>query len=190
MPNLNVGLSLAVLPILAYGVTYDIQGRNMTRISANTSYATDVSGVSVRCTNTLNVSCNNFHGVRIASNTTSGTTLSNCTFVACLCNRESYVNSGTTCTTCSNNKVAEGGTSDYEVALHNNTTCNYCPLHTYLNSYGTCTECPDAGLTSARMPTANAKITLCYKPANIIFDFSDTKGSGTYKFTQNCFYTE
>ena len=190
MPKLNVGLSLAVLPILAYGVTYDIIGNNMTSIIANREYSTDIAGNGIRCTNTLSFSCNNFHGVRIASGTTSGTTLSNCTFVACLCNREAYVNGSTGCTACSNNKIAEGGTSDYEVALHNNTTCNYCPLHTYLNSYGYCTDCPDQGLTRARMPIANAKITMCYKPSNIIFDFSDTKGSGTYKFTQDCFYTE
>ncbi|MBQ8368067.1 MAG: hypothetical protein IJX43_03355 [Alphaproteobacteria bacterium] len=80
--------------------------------------------------------------------------------------KSGYYMSGTTCTKCISGTYGGGGTS---------TSCSTCPDHN--------------GLLVATSSAGSSSITNCYIPSSSKMFFSDTTGSGTEKFSSNCYYS-
>lgn len=70
-------------------------------------------------------------------------------------------------------------------------SCSYrCVKGYYMGELG-CVRCPSSGGVYGTTAAAGAtSITECYIPAGTTFSFSDSTGSGTEKFTSDCYYSE
>ena len=57
------------------------------------------------------------------------------------------------------------------------------------NGTSGCTRCPSSGGVYGTSVAGSTAITSCYLPSGTTVSFSDSTGSGTAKYTANCFYT-
>lgn len=72
-----------------------------------------------------------------------------------------------------------------------NKSCSYRCIKGYYQGELICTRCPSSGGIYGTTAAAGAtSITECYIPAGTTRSFSDDTGSGTEKFTSNCYYSE
>ena len=57
------------------------------------------------------------------------------------------------------------------------------------NGTSGCTRCPSSGGVYGTSAAGSTAITSCYLPSGTTVSFSDSTGSGTAKYTSNCYYT-
>lgn len=57
------------------------------------------------------------------------------------------------------------------------------------NGTSGCTRCPSSGGVYGTSAAGSTAITSCYMPSGTSVSFSDVTGSGTAKYTSNCYYT-
>lgn len=70
------------------------------------------------------------------------------------------------------------------------TSCVACAKGTYKSSSGTdaCSDCPDGNAAATTASTGSTSATSCYVPSSSTWSFSDTTGSGSERYTSNCYY--
>lgn len=59
----------------------------------------------------------------------------------------------------------------------------------YYGSGSSCTRCPSSGGVYGTSAVGSTSITSCYMPSGTTISFSDSTGSGTEKYTSDCYYT-
>ena len=144
-------------------VTYDSRCTNSFFCnSCKSSTFTNLNGVTVTTNNRITTTCNNCH-VTPSCSTTSTT-------YKCASGYYGTATSETSgCTKCPTNATCAGG---------NGSTFS-CNRGTYKSGSG-CASCPSPGTS----PSGSTSISSCYIPLGT----TGSDGSGTYKYTANCYY--
>ena len=104
------------------------------------------------------------------------------------------------CSDCSSTSWTSAGTGK-ETRIYAQCNCNTCQKSTqyrcaagYYRSSGSgsstvCTRCPSSGGVYGTSAAGSTAITSCYLPSGTTVSFSDSAGSGTAKYTSDCYYT-
>ena len=143
--------------------TYDSRCTNQVFCtSCKSSTTTNTSGVTTTTNRSMTATCNNCH-VTPSCNITSMT-------YKCA---SGYYGTATSafagCTKCPTNATCSGGNGSTFV----------CNSGTYKSGSG-CESCPSPGTS----PSGSTSISSCYIPSGT----TGSDGSGTYKYTANCYY--
>ena len=160
-PELNCCMNSC--SISCSGVTYDSQcTNNFFCNSCKTTTGTNINGVVVTTNRSITTTCSNCH-VTPACSVTSTT-------YKCASGYYGTATSASSgCTACPTNATCSGGNGSTFV----------CNRGTYKSGSG-CESCPSPGTS----PSGSTSISACYIPSGT----TGSDGSGTYKYTANCYY--
>ncbi len=104
------------------------------------------------------------------------------------------------CTNCTSDTSWSSAGTGYEKKVTRTCNCNTCnSLTSYrcaagyygssTNGTSGCSKCTSHNSVAANSSAGSTARTSCYISSSSSWSFSDTKGSGTEKFTSNCYYT-
>ena len=181
MPNLNVGLSLALVSVDAWAITgcliedYTELPIGCAAASRQINCGTS-GGVYVDCT-----SCKSGYNFESKSVTSYGTTYTYGT-----CNRTAVIVSCPSA--CTSTSWTDAGTGK-QVRCVKTITSASCLYRCAANYYGngtTCTACPRYNGVSGTCAAGSTSVSSCCIASGTSISFSDTKGSGTEKLTAQC----
>ncbi|MBP3340184.1 MAG: hypothetical protein J6L47_00775 [Alphaproteobacteria bacterium] len=185
MPNLIVGLSLALVSVDAWAITsmascviegYTELPLGCTAASRQINCGT-TGGVYVDCT-----ACSS--GYNLESQTVTVNALESYTYGTCQ-RTVVIVECPSECTSTSWTSAGTGK----QVRCVKNITSALCQYRCAANYYGngtTCTACPRYNGVSGTCAAGSTSVSSCCIASGTSISFSDTKGSGTEKLTAQC----
>ena len=154
--------SMGLCPISCSSVTYDSRCTNNTFCTSCKTSTRTANGVTTTTNRNMTSACNNCH-VTPSCNITSTT-------YKCA---SGYYGTATSalagCTKCPDNATCSGGNGSTFV----------CNSGTY-KALGSCINCPSPGTS----PAGSTSVSSCYIPSGT----TGSDGSGTYKYTADCYY--
>ncbi|MBR5566620.1 MAG: hypothetical protein IKW09_00760 [Alphaproteobacteria bacterium] len=189
MPNLNVGLGLAIITITAANAaTIKFGGGTCTGSGGQTCPAAGLGGIYYKCSNTFSGSCSNYAGTLIyytGTNGGSGTSaspyiLTGCSLSGCVCDSSVPWTSSGCGSACSYGLRAVPASATGQALYHQNTKCSYCGYNQYVYTFSPapnvtvsqCNTCPNSGTSDG-----TGDITSCCLAAN----WTGSDDTGTFK---------
>ncbi len=198
LPNLNVGLTLAIsLPQTTYAITLEPGLGELTCRYVACTYGTP----DTTCNSSLDcVNCNN--GIVTTRNGITTTTTGTWTAINC----PTYNTTATySCACRDQNTTHKCASGYYGTATSSSAGCTACPSNAtcaggngstfvcakgYYKDGTSCSPCPSSdGIAGTTASTGATSITSCYLPSGSTRAFSDTNGSGTETISSNCYYS-
>ncbi len=129
-------------------------------------------------------------------------TQTSATMMGCGTSNYYYCKSNCTgCTNCTSDTSWSSVGTGYEKKVTRTCDCNTCNSSTLYRCaagyYGSstngtsgCTRCPSSGGVYGTSAAGSTAITSCYLPSGTTVSFSDSTGSGTAKYTSDCYYSK
>ena len=154
--------SMGVCPISCSSVTYDSRCTNNTFCTSCKTSTRTANGVTTTTNRSLTSACNNCH-------VTPSCEITSTTYKCAAGYYGTATSALAGCTKCPDNATCSGGNGSTYV----------CNSGTY-KAYGACASCPSPGTS----PAGSTSISSCYIPSGT----TGSDGSGTYKYTANCYY--
>ena len=163
--GISTGLNCCAMgqcPISCSSVTYDSRCTNNTFCTSCKTSTRTANGVTTTTNRSLTSACNNCH-------VTPSCEITSTTYKCAAGYYGTATSALAGCTKCPDNATCSGGNGSTYV----------CNSGTY-KAYGACASCPSPGTS----PSGSTSISSCYIPSGT----TGSDGSGTYKYTANCYY--
>ncbi len=199
-------LSILMLPA---GGAYAVPALKCMIVTCPTNNSSiEANPYSTHCTSRTNTCYQNAAGqiflLTACTACSGGYKLTNASYTSTVCESSfAYNNCDVDCPSCSNcisdTTWSSAGTG-YEKKVSRTCNCGTCTSSTSYrcaagyygsSSNGTsgCSRCPSSGGVYGTSAAGSTAITSCYLPSGTTVSFSDSIGSGTAKYTSNCYYS-